>query len=375
MLTLALLLVFPLVWPFVAKVVWKHEITFAELGANVVIGVVVVVLGWYGGRHIQMLDYEIINGQVVSKASHRVSCEHSYRCNCRETCSGTGQNRSCSETCDTCYEHGYDIDWRLATTVGDVTIRRVDRQGVKEPPRFSQARTGDPVAQSHAFTNYVKAAPDSLFNTAVEKSALTQFSSLVPTYPGEVYDYHYVDRVIAQGVTVPDLPGWNRELALMLRGLGPTKQVNAVIVFTSQKDPQYATALRAAWLGGKKNDVIVVIGTPAFPAIEWVRVVSWTDQELFKVELRDEIAALKTVERPTVLKALETRIGTQFVRKQMKDFEYLQDDIVPPGWLLAVLALLSVGSSVGASVYFARNSHSARRAGYSSARRFSHWSR
>lgn len=368
MTTLAFLLLFPLAWPFIAKAIWGKEITFGELAANVAIGVVVVLIGWYGGRHMQTADYEVLNGQITSKSSRQVSCEHSYSCNCRKTCSGSGQNRSCRKTCDTCHEHSYDVNWKLDTTVGDIFVSRVNRRGDVEPPRYTRAQIGDPVAQSHTYTNYIKAAPDSLFNTAVEKKALMQFDKLVPTYPGSIYDYHYVDRVLAQGVALPDMSEWNRDLAMRLRTLGPSRQVNAVIVFSNQKDPQFATALRAAWLGGKKNDVIVVLGTPNYPAIDWVRVVSWTDAELFKVQLRDELLALKTVDRAQVLSIMERRIGTQYTRKHMKDFEFLQSNIEPPTWLIALLAVLSIGASLGASFAFSRNS--VREGGYSRKRMF-----
>lgn len=355
MTTLALLLVFPLLWPFVAKAIWKHEITAAELAGNIAIGVVVVLIGWFGGRHLQTLDHEVLNGQVTGKTRQEVSCEHSYSCNCRQVCSGTGNSRTCSEVCSTCHEHSYDVDWLLRTNVGDIEIDRVDRRGTTQPLRFERAAVGDPVAKMHGYTNYVKAAPESLFNTAVEKAALARFSALVPAYPNRVYDYHYVDRVLAQGVNVPDLQAWNTDIAQRLRTLGPAKQVNLVVVFTSQKDPQYATALRAAWLGGKKNDVVVVFGAPAYPAIEWVRVVSWTDKELFKVQLRDALLSLKTADRTSVLQVVTEHVERLYVRKPMQDFEYLVHDIEPPLWLLLLLVLLSVAASVGASRYFANN--------------------
>lgn len=354
MLTLALLLVFPLVWPFVAKLLWKHEITLQEMGLNLLIGVVVVLVGWFGGRYVQAMDVEVINGQVERKYSEKVSCEHSYTCNCRTTCTGAGSSKSCSQTCDTCYEHSYDIDWILKTTVGNIEVPRVDSRGTTEPQRFSRALVGDPVAKTHIYTNYVKAASSSLFNTSVEKAAVAQFSALVPAYPSKVFDLHYVNRVLTQGVSLPDLEAWNLELANRLRELGPRKQANIVVLFTQQTNPEYATAVRAAWLGGKKNDVVVVIGAPQYPAIQWVRVVSWTDKELFKVQLRDALLALKTVDRAKVLDTISEHVDKQFVRKQMKDFEYLSFDITPPTWMLVILALVSVGASVGASIWLAR---------------------
>lgn len=356
MTTLAFLLLFPLAWPFIAKAIWKHEITLGELAANVGIGVFVVVVGFFGGRHMQTLDHEIINGQVTSKSSQRVSCGHSYSCNCRKTCTGSGQNRSCSTTCDTCYEHSYDMNWKVYTNVGDLTISRINRQGTLEPPRYTRAYKGEPVALSHGYTNYIKAAPDSLFNTAVEKKALLQFDKVLPQYPGNVYDYHYVNRVLTQGVSLPDQADWNTDLAMRLRTLGPSRQANIVVLFTNQDDPQFATAIRAAWLGGKKNDVIVVVGTPKYPAIDWVRVVSWTDAQLFKVQLEDELEALKTVQRGAVLDVIERKVATQYKRKPMEDFNYLENEIEPPTWLTILLAVLSIGASIAASMYFSRNS-------------------
>ncbi len=359
MTTLALLLVFPLVWPFVAKIIWKHEITLAELGLNIVIGALVVSAGWALGKYAQAHDVEILNGQVTGKYSEKVSCEHSYRCNCRQSCSGSGKNRSCSEVCDTCHEHSYDVDWNLRTSVGEIEVKRVNRQGTVEPPRYTRAAVGDPVAQTHGYQNYIKAAPDSLFNALAEKQALQEYGSLVPAYPSSVYDYHYLDRVLSIGVPVSDLTAWNQDLANALRVTGPSKQVNLVVVFTKEANPQFATAVNAKWLGGKKNDVVVVFGTPSYPDISWVRVLSWTDREVFKVQLRDALLDMKTVKRETVIPTIASHVEKGFVRRPMEDFAYLKHQIEPPGWVLALLVVLSMAASIGASVYFSRNEFSA----------------
>lgn len=357
MTTLALLLLFPLMWPFAAKLIWKHEIALPEMAANLAIGVLVVTLGWAAGRYAAAHDVEVVNGQVTGKRSERVSCEHSYRCNCRKSCSGTGNNRSCSETCDTCHEHLWDIDWVLDTTIGDIRIRRIDRRGTNEPPRYTQAAAGDPVADTRSYTNYIKAAPDSLFNALSNKQALEAYQGKLVEYPSKVYDYHYVDRVLALGVSVPDLKQWNLELAQALRIRGAAKEVNAVVVFTKEADPQFATALNAAWLGGKKNDVVVVVGAPNYPEIGWVRVLSWTKAEVFKVQLRDALLDLKTVDRSVFLQTVFAQIDKGFVRRPMSDFEYLKDQVEPPTWVTVLLVLLSIVASVGASVYFSRNNY------------------
>jgi hypothetical protein len=343
MTTLILLLIFPMLWPIAAKLIWKQELTLGELSANLAIGVLIVSAGWYMGRFVEMADVEIFNGSVISKRSEVTSCEHSYACHCTK------------DKCSTCYLHDHDIDWQLRTTFGDIKINRVDGQGKDEPPRYSLAQIGDPVAQSHMYSSYVRAAPDSLFNTLSDKQALAKFPGRIPRYPSRVYDYQYLDRVLTEGVNVPDIHVWNTDLARRLRKLGPTKHVNIVLLIVSEPSEEYAEALRDAWLGGKENDVVVVLGAPNYPAVSWARVISWTDNEVFKVQLRDALVDLKTIDRKPVLDTIESHISTGFVPKPMKDFSYLAYSIVPPTWVVALLALLSSIASVWVSVVFSKN--------------------
>lgn len=352
--TLGLLLLIPIIWPFVAKVLWKHEITLLEMAANLAIGMLFATLAFFGSRYLQAQDVEVHNGRLLSKASKIVSCEHSYPCNCRQVCSGSGNSRSCTQVCDTCYEHSHDVDWLLDTQVGTIEVPRVDRQGLKEPARFTKAKPGDAVSLAKAYQNYIKAAPHSLFNKATEMSLLAQFEGRLPNYPSQVRDLHYVDRVVLHGVPLKNRAQWNTALQEMLADLGPRHEVNAVLVFTKEADPQYAEALRAHWLGGKKNDVVAVIGT-AENAIQWVRVFSWTDKELFKVQLRDDLAQLPELAVEPLIAVLRDHIKQGFVRKSMQDFEYLKNEIEPPLWLTILLGLMAAAVSVGVSISFARN--------------------
>ncbi len=123
------LLLFPIVWPLIAKRIWDNEISWSEMGLNIGIVVLLVTAVWQAGRYGQMADVEIWNGEVTKKQRTLVSCSHSYQCNCRQTCSGSGSNQSCTQICDTCYEHSNDWDWDVSSTAGNFTIDRIDRQG------------------------------------------------------------------------------------------------------------------------------------------------------------------------------------------------------------------------------------------------------
>lgn len=332
-------------WPLVAKYIWPHTISTKEMVLNMVLPAIGILLVYQAGVSAKLHDVEIWNGQVTGKEQVWVSCDHSYDCNCRTECDSKGEN--CGQKCDTCYEHSNDWDWRVYTDIGEFNIDRVDRRGSNEPPRWSKVREGQPVAAERSYINYVKAVPESLFNLANEH--LTH--EHLPEYP-EVYDYHHIDRVIPIGVAVDELHVWNEELALKLRRLGPEKQANVVIVITAEATPTFADALASHWLGGKKNDITVVIGSPQYPNIEWVRVLAWTDEEIFKVTLRDALLSLGTLDRRAVLDTIEAHTDQYFVRKPMKDFAYLEDEIDPPTWAVVLAFLIATIGNAGITHVF-----------------------
>lgn len=368
MTTLFLLCLFPLLWPWVAKRIWPHELTLAEVGVNILIGVTVATVGWGLGHYAQVHDNQVLSSQLQEKYHRDEICEHTYTCNCREVCSGSGQSRSCSTSCDTCREHSYDRSWFLSSDIGSVEIPRVDRRGLTEPPRFSRAQIGEPFSVVDSYINYIKAAPHSLFHHLLENKQLTELMSQVPAYPLAVRDFHYVDRVVASNVSVPDLSVWNEALALSLKTLGPQKQANLVVVLSGHKDAEFASALEAKWLGGKKNDVVVVLGVPEYPAIGWVRVLSWTDEEIFKVRLRDALLDAGKATPQATIALVSEHIQKGFVRKPMSDFEYLKHEVELSPWVIAFLVLISMAASFLATHFLVRNQYTTA-SGYSRYRR------
>ena len=320
---------------YITRKDWKREwgmIAATTVGPGI-LALVIMLGGWYAN----VRDVNVMNGYVTSKAKEWTSCSHSYPCRCRKSGKST--------TCDTCYLHTNDWNWALHTNIKrTVYIDRVDLQGAREPKRFTQAQVGDPVSLTDSYINYLKASEHSLFN---DSKLLNKYSDRVPEYPAKVYDYHYVDRVLVDKVALPDADKWNLALANMVKELGSKHQVNTVIIFTSVDQQDYYNAVRQKWLGGKKNDVILIVGTPNFPDIAWVRVLSWTDNELFKVELQDDVYNLKKITTPEpVISQMHDHIVKNFVRKSMKDFEYLKDEVSPePEWyaIAFLLALVLCG--------------------------------
>jgi len=287
-------------------------------------------------------DVEIWNGRVTSKSSEHVSCSHSYQCNCRERCSGSGKDRSCSTVCDTCYEHAYDVDWTVRLSTGDsIDIDRVDSQGILEPPRHAAAKVGEPAAAAHHYANYVKASPDSLFR---HQGIAERYAAKIPPYPGKVFDYYRVNRVVTVGYELSDKAAWERDLSELNADLGSKKQVNVALVVTAGLPTEFFYGLEQAWVGGKKNDLIVVIGSKDAGTIDWVDVMAWATDPIVKVRLRDDLLSVGVLEREKVVAAIRDDVARYYQRKPMADFKYLTASITPTTteWIVSMLIELVI---------------------------------
>ncbi len=359
-----------LIWMLLVPIIGAIEIwwftghkkeNLVPAGIYVLGSCVIVSIAFFAAKGTATADTEIWNGQVTAKNRLHGEYQKPYDCNCYTTprvCTGTGNSRSCSggdRKCQTCYEDRYTVTWNCSTTVGKFTIEHLDRSSRSvyqspDPARWAAISVGDPASKTNTYTNYVQAVPQSLF-TPASAGLKQRFANLIPAYPDKVYDFYKVDRFLTPGYSSPDAPAWNRDISELLKERGPRKQVNAIVVVAKTADPNYVYALRDAWEGANKNDVVLVIGSAQWPKIDFVEVISWTKRELFKTQLRDGVLAIGTIQREPILKVLASQIDTNFERRRMREFEYLQAEIDPPGWLLLVLLFLMVGA-VPVQVYF-----------------------
>lgn len=349
-----LILVF--VWALTTHLIFRDKIPLKEavvqaFGATL-LSIIFIVSVYYKNMH----DTAVINGQVSDKISQKVSCSHSYRCMCYTSCSGTGSNRTCTEHCQTCYEHSFDVDWLVKTTVGNFEIARVNRQGTKEPPRWSAVKIGEPASSTESYINYVKAAPKSLFSMDKLENDNATFGGLFPKYP-EVYDYYRIRRVMTVGTHYSEADKLNANLNNALRSLGPKKQVNINVIFVKTTNPEYRYALERAWVGGKKNDVTVIIGMDNEGHFSWTDVITFggnAGNEMFAVLMRDRIKALasagKISNADELSNVIATTVESDFVRKPMSDFVYLKEDFAPSGtsiiWFVVIQILFLTTSTI-----------------------------
>jgi hypothetical protein len=281
MILLALLLI-PTTIAVLTFVFGKQYVTWQEFLSQIGAQTLVMAGAMWALYSLDTVDTEIWAGRVSNKAREEVSCSHSYTCNCVTSCSGSGSNQSCSTSCQTCYEHSYDVDWAVYTTNSErLEIDRVSRQGLKKPERWGAVKIGEPTAVAHSYTNYIKAAPDTLFR---HQGLIEKYQSKMAVYPGTIYDYYHINRLSQVGINVPDAEQWNRDLEQINADIGKAKQANLAVVLVNGLPDDYFEAVEQEWVGGKKNDVVAMIGTDG-QTIQWVRIMAWTNSEMFKVQL------------------------------------------------------------------------------------------
>lgn len=332
----------------------KKEITFKEsmisLGANFVVALFFVAcVAGYG--YSKTYDTQLLSGQVVSKSRDKVSCSHSYQCNPRKKCSGSGKDRRCWTEYDTCYDHSYDVDWNVKTTLSNYTISRVDRRGLEEPKRWSIVEPGEYVVSSSMYRNYLLIDENSLF---VELKSTAKADHLIPEYP-EVYDYWKVGRTLGQ-MSPKTREEIDNVLNTSLKVLGPSLQLNIVVVATKQ-NKEYFNTLMAKWRGGKKNDVILVYGVDDNENVVWFNSNSYA-MGMGNKELHTRLLLNAHNNVKLSSEHVQTQvdlINKHFVRLSAKEFEFKLNNLEPPISVVFFMVIVSLCVSFGVGRFMAKN--------------------
>lgn len=322
------------------RFLFPHRISNKEMAISIVLSFavsavcVLITLG-------NVYNTELLHGKVTNKYKDIVSCEHSNR-----VCTGSGEN----ETCITTYDHFYDNDWVVDTTVGRLRISRIDRQGLREPPRFTTVEIGEPATVDNMYIDYIRGS-NSIFNTRDMISTEDYYFSKVPRYP-ETYDYYRANLVLStdpvDNKIIKDL---NSQLREKLKTLGYAKQNSTIIVLTKESQA-FAEYLKSYWNNGRKNNGIVVIGFNDKKEITWVDVFGWSTNEMYKVSLQTDILRVKTIDNTKeIVDNIAVNTSKYFERKPMGDFNHLLFDREISILSVLLVIFLQLGINVGLSFY------------------------
>jgi len=283
---------------------------------------------------------EFWNGIVISKTRDKVSCQHSYSCNCDD------------DGCDTCYDHPYDFSYFVHDSAEQkYEIARIDPQGKKIPERWEEVKVGDSTTSKHYYENYIKASKGSLFKREAKYEEIS-----VPAYPGTVSDYYKCNKIIADNVVVSNLDNYQYQLSDLNGKLGPTKECNIIIVLVKKQSRNFYYALNQQWEGGNKNDIIIIISVDDSNTIEWSDIICLAESDLFRVKLRNQILDIKTLDMSKILEVTKSNVLKYYQRKEMKNFEYLMSTVQPNGIQLLITLIINTIICLGLTIYFYKDS-------------------
>lgn len=364
-----LLVLFPLLAPllvlYFSKRFNKDNLLTASAfmgGSVLVLSLIILAFTNYTQR-----DTETLNGFVTTKEIHHFSCpmntsnpcENGYDCNCHPVpyeCGDGKSSRTCyREECDTCYVYPWEQNFFVDSSLqGEraYKISRVDRQGALIPPRWASIRHGDPVSITHSYTNYILSAADSLF--AEDGQAEEKYKAKIPAYPQNIYDYYKLDRLVTVGNVKLDRKVWNERISTLLVQVGPRKQANVIVVVAEGVDMDFANAVRRAWKGFKKNDIVVFAGVDAAGNMTWTRTMSWSKASIVNVKMDSDLLERfqgKPLEPIAFTDIVKSESLANFQRRSMEEFKYLKDEAslstTQIVWLSIITFILTLGITIG----------------------------
>jgi hypothetical protein len=187
-----------------------------------------------------------------------------------------------------------------------------------------------PVTTIKEWENKVKAAP-SLFS----------FHKVAPGVPVFEYpknDDHFTsDRLLGTAAGVSQYK-WDQLNA----DLGPSKKVNMIACGFADADMGLAQEQEAAWIGGKKNDLVICFGGQSTKP-KWVYCFGWTEQDLVKRNI--ETLVLNKGLTDATLPELNQIVVKDYTIKDWKKFDYLTVEVPFSKyiWLIVCVTLAGGG--------------------------------
>lgn len=256
-----------------------------------------------------------------------------------------------------------DLNQSFSISEGDYN-RIVSRFG-KSEPRAGRRRTGEhasrmlegdpndyfgvnvnrwcePVTDKRSFENRVKACP-SVFSFIKVPTNINVFP-----YPNNT-DIFRSNRLLGEARKIDAL-----KFDQLNSFLGARKKINLIMVGFKDADSMLAEYQKASWIGGKKNDLVLMYNVNSTGTVTWTRVFGWSESEICKRNI-ESILLSKPID-DTLLPLLSSEITANYTIKDWSKFDYLT--IEPRTghyvWFFIILGL----TQIGLYVYFHHNEFS-----------------
>ena len=296
-----------------------------EVGLMSLVGVVAAFVLYYGTMFLQATSHEIRSGSVLSKNVYYDPYTETYSC---------GDN--------TCTRQVPRWRWDVEADIG--TYSEYSSSKMFVPDIYEAAKLGEPYAETFMFMNY-----QYLSNNTVMMDKQHRYDGWLPSYPS-VYSGYKVNRGISNILSPATL---SQKLSEAHKVWGPTYQVNVIVCVVGSNSAGFTYALRNAWVGGKKNDVVLVlyvegknvVNAEAFSrSTQTKRTTEYAD---FETTLIENAKRIGEYDEDKIIEVLDDALP-YFEREDLSKYSFLQAEYAAPLWLnavhLALIGLLMFGS-------------------------------
>jgi hypothetical protein len=350
--------------------IWNQKVLLWEAGVMVAVPMILIACAKGCSEYSQTKATEYWGGYVTSAAffedwNEKVSCRHPIPCRHPEysTDSKGKRYQSGYKHSNDGYEHLYDVDyhpeyWEVHTSVNET--REIARSSfenlcvqfgnrifinlhrdyhTKNGNKYlttwgGEAEKLEPVTVARSYENRVQASK-SVFNfkevnpqdyNLFEHPKLNGFSQQCTMGPG---------------ATAPV----EKKFQYMNATLGAPRQVRLYVLVFQNQPIQAAMEQEAYWKRGNKNEFVTCVGVDKDLAIKWAHVFSWTEIEELKIEARNQIMGMKTLDLLAYADWLRPMIESKWVRKNFEDFNYLSVEPTMSAviWTFVMTIIVTIG--------------------------------
>lgn len=203
-----------------------------------------------------------------------------------------------------------------------------------------------PFIKKHVYENRVQCS-DNIFNFQEIDSSDKRLYGLYEYPPENTFNYNPILGVNNLEAS-KRLSKWNGKLGLH-------KRCHLLICVFKNKSNIAATKQESYWKGGNKNEVVLCIGVDNDNKISWTYVFSWTDNQLLKIELRDEILAMNNFDLIKIVDHFGNKVSKSkgWIKKSFKEFSYI--NVEPTHTTIIITFIITLILTVVLCVYGINN--------------------
>jgi len=351
---------------------FKSEVVWWEIGLLLAISLIVgASFKWIATANMTK-DYEYW-GARLDRVEYYEDWDEWIEQTCSETCCCDSEGSNCSTTYYDCsYRLYHSAYWRKVDHLGNshsITEQEYERlnnkmcnTNFKDMHRDYYHDDGDMhftrwnkktedyecIATKHTYENKTQAVKNVFNFEKVDTIDIKQYQLF--SYPEPSGQSRYYQK----NILGYDDPLAEHQLQILNGELGSVKQLKTfILVFNNQPSVQTSLLQEALWKGGNKNEVVITMNIDDTGKPTWCKVFSWSEQENFKVHIRDFVMKQEKLNLVEVVKFSFTELKSNFIRKEFSDFDYLEVKLKPNQLMCSII--VSIIANILFSIFIVIN--------------------